>query len=127
MIGKILIIVAIGIASQYGNGVSERVIHVRQTKRVHAPLPLELPVTNGYIAVKDCEHIGEVWYLRPIGGNKVESFLVIDCAGSTETIAWMNRNNILVEVDYNTAKRWNTVGRGIKIERIRYLERGVME
>ena len=43
--------------------------------------------------------------------------MVVDCSGSREMISWMIRNNILVELDYETAKRWETVSRGIEIER----------
>ena len=48
--------------------------------------------------------------------RRLELFLVVDCSGHTETSEWMFSNNIVAEVDYNTALRWNTVGRGIKVE-----------
>jgi len=116
---KLILVVAVAIASQYGNGVAERVVNVRQHRNVTYKLPLKLPEVDGYIAVRDCHHIGEVWQLRPKGEDFVENFLVIDCSGSAETTAWMNRNNIIAEVDFQTAQRWDTVGRGIKIERVR--------
>ena len=116
---KIILIIAVAWASQYGNGVAEQVIHVRQHRNVTYKLPLELPEVDGYIAVRDCHHIGEVWQLRPEGEDYIEDFLVLDCSGSAETSAWMDRNNILVEVDFQTARRWLTVNRGIRIERVR--------
>jgi len=123
---NIILVIVIGIASQYAPGVSESVINVRQTRNVTHKLPLDLPDVDGYIAVRDCKHIGDVWWLRPVGG-KVESFLVIDCAGSDETRTWMDRNRIIVEVDHATSKRWGTVGRGIKIERVLPVGRGVLK
>lgn len=113
---ELFMVVAIGIASQYGNGVAESVIRVRQTHNVSRPLPLNLPRVDGYVAVRDCDRIGETWWLRPEGGEW-ELFLVMDCAGSRETRNWMDRNRILVEVDWETAVRWGTVGRGVKVER----------
>jgi len=58
---KVIIIIAVAWASQYGNGVAERVINVRQHRNVTYSLPLKLPEVDGYIAVRDCHHIGEVW------------------------------------------------------------------
>ena len=116
---KVIIIIAVAWASQYGNGVAERVINVRQHRNVTYSLPLKLPEVDGYIAVRDCHHIGEVWQLRPKGEEYIEDFLVIDCSGSAETSAWMDRGNIICEIDHETAKRWDTLYRGIVIERVR--------
>ena len=121
---QLILVIAIGIASQYSLGVSESVIRVRQTSNVHRSLPLEIPNVDGYLAVRDCHHIGEIWWLRPVGGE-VESFWVIDCAGSQETRDWMN-TTIIGEVDHQTAVRWETVGRGIKVERVLPIERGIV-
>ena len=77
-----------------------------------------------FVAVRDCDHIGEVLWLAPIG-DPWEMFIVADCAmppGTDGAYEWMTRNNILVEVDYKTADRWGSVGRGIYIER---MHRGV--
>lgn len=103
-----------GIASQYAEGRMAEVIRVRQTRPTAYPLPTELPSVDGYIAVLDCAEIGKVWYIQHNG--IVESFLVVDCAGDTATRQWMTRNNILVEVDAATARRWDIVGRGAQIE-----------
>jgi hypothetical protein len=105
-----------GIASQYGPGVAQRTIHVRQSQPTAYPLPARLPSVDGYIAMRDPELIGQIVYI--FQGETRESFLVIDCAkedNSDGTIYWMDSNNIIVEVDYETAVRWNTVGRGIRI------------
>lgn len=121
--GVLIILVTVtGFASQYAPGKMESVIWVRQNRPVSKPLTPDLPPVDGYIAVLDCDEIGEVWWLRPdLPGwawDDWESFLVVDCAGSIQTRDWMLRNNILIEVDYNTAARWNTVGRGIRIEKL---------
>jgi hypothetical protein len=115
---KIVIIITLmtGYASQYAPGVMDRVIRVRQSGRTSMDLPQKLPNVDGYVAVEACDRIGDIIYLRPEGYDEWEKFLIVDCSGHQETTAWMLRNNILVEVDAKTAQRWNTVGRGIKIE-----------
>jgi hypothetical protein len=40
---------------------------------------------------------------------------VADCAGP-DAVDWMAANGILLEVGYETAVRWGTVGRGIEVE-----------
>ena len=128
---NLIIVLAIGIASQYSMGMSESVIRVRQTRNVSRRLPLETPQVDGYIAVQDCHHIGEIWYLRPLGGD-IETFWVIDCGGPHLRLdgqtgyQWMMRNNVIAEVDHQTAVRWRTVGRGIKVERVLPIERGIV-
>ena len=116
----IVIVLASGTASQYGGGVAERTIAVRQAvpPRVSMPLPQELPETDGYLAVLECEHIGEVWWLRNVKTGDVRSFLVIDCSGHAATRNWMLRGNIIGEIDWQSALAWDTVGYGIEVERV---------
>ena len=115
----IVMVVASGAASQYANGVAERTIAVRQTPgRVSMPLPQELPATDGYLASLECEHIGEVWWLRNVKTGDVRSFLVIDCSGHAATRNWMLRGNIIGEIDWQSALAWDTVGHGIEVERV---------
>jgi hypothetical protein len=99
-----------GIASQYAPGVMERTVAIRQSGRTAHHLPQQLPPHDGYIAVLDCQRIGEVWTVHYRG--IVERLLVADCSGHAETSAWMSRNRIVGEVDYETARRWGVVGRG---------------
>ena len=101
-----------GTASQYAPNVMERVVANRQS---WGQLPTDLSGVDGCIAVLSCDDVGQVWLVKPDGG-KWEQFLVADCAGDTETIEWMQVNNILVEVDHDTAIRWDTVGKGIKVQ-----------
>lgn len=103
------------IASQYDPEIMSRVIAVRQSGVTAMDLPETLPPTDGFIAVEDCSRIGEIVWMRHEGGGW-ESFLVTDCSGHVETTAWMRRNNICAEVDYETAVRWNTVGYGAEVD-----------
>lgn len=111
-------VVEAGIASQYSPGVMERVIENRQTGQAWASLPAELPPVDGFIAVLDCADFGEVWFVRPDGGEW-GVYLVVDCSGHAETTEWMTENNILLEFDYPTVARLGTVGRGIEVQVIR--------
>lgn len=112
----VLVLLMIGIASQYAPGVMERTIAVRQQGHTAYTVPSDLSRYDGFIAMESCSQLGNEYYLRPVGTEKWELFLVVDCSGHNSTSNWMKRNNIIVEVDYNTAKRWGTVGRGIEIE-----------
>lgn len=105
----------IGVASFYARGKMEATVRARQ--RLH-DLPRLLPAVHGYVAVLDCTQIGQVVYLRPIGTQQWERFLVADCAGISDGGAvWMRRGArigrvhypILVETDWRTAQEW---GRG---------------
>jgi hypothetical protein len=109
-------IVTTGIASQYDAGVMSNVIHTRQTARVSQALPTNLPDVDGYIAVEECDRVGDIVDLRPSHQEEWESFLIADCSGHQSTSNWMQRNNIIAEVDHQTAVRWETVGYGIEIE-----------
>jgi len=107
-----------GGASQYDPGVMARVIANRQG---YGQLPADLPPVEGFIAVVDCARLGEVWLVRPEGGQW-EAMLVADCAGPDLRSdgmtggEWMTANNVLVEVDHLTAAHWGTVGAGIKVD-----------
>jgi len=101
-----------------------RVIATRQAGLTARDLPLDLPPVDGYVAARYPDDIGRVVLLRPIGRREWERFLVVDCAGRNDRresdglsgLAWMERYNVLVEVDYETAVRWDTVGRGIMVQ-----------
>lgn len=79
-------------------------------------LELPMPIVDGYIATPHCRDIGKVWHLRPALQSKWESFLVVDCAGP-DALDWMLEHGILVEVDYKTAERWDTINQWQSIER----------
>ena len=121
----ILSIVMTGIGSQYAPRVMNAVIENRQSGRTRVGLPQKLPDVHGYIAVRSCDDIGKIYYLRPAGCEDCmwERFLATDCAGRADGgYAWMVRNGIPCEFDYDTIIRWserygkNYVGRGIMVD-----------
>ena len=119
----VIIVIMSGYASQYDPGVMERVIAVQQR---WGHLPQNVEGYDGYVAVADCRRIGQTLWARPEGDEKWERFLVTDCAGSPETILWMQRG-VPIEVDHLTARRWKTVGRGIRVEIGRRIRQRWME
>lgn len=116
-----LVMLMQGTLSQYAPGVMQRVIHTRQAGLTAHKLPADLSAYDGFVAVEDCSQVGKEVYLRPKGGEW-ELFLIADCSGHTATSQWMQRNNIIGEVDYETAVRWGTLHRGIKAEMAVMLE-----
>jgi hypothetical protein len=105
----------VGVASQYDPGIMSRVV-ARQQRL--GRLPDDLSIFDGFIAVQRCTDVGKFYLLRPLGTERWELFAAADCSGSVETTAWMRRGGILAEVDFATASRWQTIGRGIEIEMV---------
>lgn len=125
MIKSIIAIFLIGIASQYAPHKMESVIAIRQIPgRTTYTITRDLSKYDGFVAMESCAELGNEYYIRPQGYTDWELFLVVDCSGHVETTEWMLRNNIVIEVDYNTAVRWDTVGNGIKVEvgRLEYVK-----
>jgi hypothetical protein len=102
-----------GIASQYAPGVMERVVLTRQAGITSHDLPPVIVGVSGFIAVEDCNSIGEIWNVR--GPKGVERLMVADCSGNETTTDWMSRNNIVMEVDHLTARRWGSIGKGVGV------------
>ena len=100
------------IASHYSQGIMQEVVVNRHNMG-------QLSTTHDkFVAVRDCDLIGDVLWLAPIG-DPWEMFVVADCAmppGTDGAYEWMTRNNIQVEVDYQTALRWGSVGGGMLVE-----------
>ena len=98
------------VLSQYSPGVMDQVI----ANRVRwGQLPASHPVTS-YVAVEDCEWLGQVVWLRPLWEAEAEPFLVTDCArqdGMDGTLSWMARKRIFAELDAVSATRWGTTGK----------------
>lgn len=101
-----------GWASQYGLGVMPRVVVARQG---WGQLPANLGSYDGFVARPYCDELGDTVYLRREGRLGWERFLVADC-GCPQGRAWMLERGILVEVDFETAARWGTAGRGVRVE-----------
>lgn len=137
MAGVLFLVILAGVGSQYSPGVMEQVVANRQAGDAWVSLPAELPDVDGYIAVADCAELGQVWWIRPrdsacvgqpgceLGGGcevgprpgQWERHLVVDCAAPDDgTLEWMAANNVVLEVSYETAERWQVVGRGVGID-----------
>jgi len=116
LIAKAVIIATLlsGWASQYAPNVMDRVVRVRQSGRTAMDLPTSLPAVDGFVAMEDCAMVGEIVFIRPKGESHWDSFLVADCSGHAKTSAWMERNNILVEL--GDPEMYDTVGKGLEIE-----------
>ncbi len=113
----LFLILLSGIASQYGHGRMNSVIAVRQIPgRTAYTITQPLTRFDGFMAMADCAQLGREYYVRPVTAETWELFLVVDCSGDIATTDWMRRNNIIVEVDHDTAVRWETVGRGIAVQ-----------
>jgi hypothetical protein len=107
------LLVVTGIASQYAPGVMQEVIGVRQRM---GDLPQDLPEADCYVA-RPYDEVGQVVYIRPVGQSEWKKCLVVDCGGVADGgRQWMLSGNVLVEVDYQLAQKWDTVGRAIDIE-----------
>jgi len=99
-----------GHAAYYADGVMEGVVYVRQHSDTWATLPVGIPPVIGFVAVDDCTEIGTLvwlWHEEELAGP----YWVADCRAASD-IALAGRKGIIVEVDYNTAKRWGTIGYG---------------
>jgi len=110
-----LIVFASGIASQYDPGIMDMVLNTHYAGLTSYMPPQDLLQYDGFVAMESCDELGNEYWIRPENGQW-ELFLVVDCSGHAETSHWMKSNNILAEVDYKTAVRWDTVGYGIEIE-----------
>ena len=114
---SLFILLFYGIASQYGPHRMESVITLRQIPgRTGYTITHDLAQFDGFMAMESCGELGNEYYVKPLNYPTWELFLVTDCSGDVETSEWMARNNIVVEVDHETAVRWGTVGRGIAVQ-----------
>ena len=103
--------VPIFLASQYSPDVMHGVASYREANG------LELKHTDGYVAVVDHQFLGDILWLKQLGGDRCESFQVVDWSspymkrpdGMTGG-EWMMAWDIGIEVDHDTAVRWGTVG-----------------
>jgi hypothetical protein len=103
---------SMGTLSQYDQPSTDEVLHNRSVSgRTAYLLPDKHEDVTGYIAVYECERIGEV--VTVSWSDRVETLMVFDCAGDDETRQWMKRWNVIGEVDYYTARRWGMLGQAI--------------
>jgi|GEM_PF-1858872 hypothetical protein len=100
---------SMGTLSQYDQVSTDMVLHNRSVSGVTAyALPESREGVTGYIAVYECERIGQI--VTVSWSNHVERLMVFDCAGDDETRQWMKRWNVIGEVDFYTTQRWGMLG-----------------
>lgn len=97
-----------GYFSQYGELPSKATIAVRQD---WGHIPEDISNYPVRLAVSDCGLIGATGWAKMDDGQ-LERMIVFDCSGHPHTSKWMKDNNIIGEVDYDTAVRWGIEGRG---------------
>lgn len=98
-----------GYASRYDPGVMEYVAEYHGH---------DLSLYDGALAALSCDDIGEVWYIRPPGGDWLR-VIVSDCAGDGATFEWMRDNGIIVELSYPLAVSFDAVDGGVEVEVLR--------
>jgi hypothetical protein len=101
-----------GTLSQYDQASTDMVLYNRSVfGQTSYTLPDNREGVTGYIAVYDCERIGQV--VTVSWANHAERLMVFDCAGDDITRLWMKQGNIIGEVDFYTAQRWGMLGLGM--------------
>ena len=94
-----------GWASRYDEGVMAATVAARQE---WGQLPQDLTGWDAFIAVADCDHIGDTVWIWFDGLDDWQRALVTDCArrdGTDGALQWMRENSILYEVGWATAER----------------------
>lgn len=107
-----------GYASRYDPGVFENVVAHRfaQGWWRNEP-PRDWHTVSGYAATTDCDQVGTIVLMRPVGAIEWERVLIADCAGDGATLSWMTDNSIIAELDYPLFTRWSeTHGLPLEIE-----------
>mgnify|MGYP000353056842 CR=1 FL=1 len=115
----------IGWASYYATGVFQQTMDAH---REWAQYPPDLPPGEA-VAVADCrwKRDGRQIYLRALDATtrlpmtEWLELYVVDCAGDQETADWMERNNIIVEVDESLWDEWRVYRnkeRGLLVEMV---------
>lgn len=106
-----------GWLSQYAEQPTSEVLANRQVQgRTAYTLPANWQSFDGFIAMRDCGELGNVYRLNVDG--QLMTILVFDCSGHQSTSDWMTRNNILGEIDYWSALKLGRLGRGIPNARL---------
>jgi len=96
-----------GYASRYDPGVFEGVVDLRFRENWwrNQP-PHDWTTVAGYAATTDCDQVGTVILMRPVGARRWERVLIADCSGPDGTMDWMLSNRIVAELDYSLFTRW---------------------
>jgi hypothetical protein len=104
-----------GWASHYDDGVMDATIRVRQG---YNQLPQNVSSWSGYVARPRCTEVGNTVWLWMPDTNQWEAFLVTDCArrdNGDGALSWMEDNNILVELDWQSRLRFGKPIGGVQI------------
>lgn len=99
------------LCSQYSPDAMREVVSYREMNGLH------IAKVDGFVAVPDHQFLGDIIWIRQLGADRCESFQVVDWSspymkrpdGLTGG-EWMRLWNVGVELDYETAVRWGTVG-----------------
>lgn len=114
---SVIMVVSVGLASHYREGLMELVVTNRQTGNAWVSLPAELPMVDGFAAVADCNRLGDTILVRPMGSQGWHEFLIVDCADPRDgTEEWMEINDVELEVGYPVALQWGSVGKLVEVE-----------
>jgi len=108
-----LLLISYGWTSHYAPNVMDMVIENRVEWGHIEP---DISRFDGFVAVPSCDRIGDELLVRVY---EWELMLVTDCAKEDDSdgaYSWMTENDILIEVDWETAMRWGAVGGGTRVE-----------
>jgi len=113
-----ILLLVTGLTSRYSPGVMQATINARiEMGQLSAH---SVAAHDGYVAVLDCGRIGDTLWIMVndgrnwqtgelVDGGRWQRVLVTDCAARQNwdgTQEWMRANNILTELDYQTAARY---------------------
>lgn len=102
-----------GHAAYYAPDVMERVIAVRQAGWTASSLPVEAPQgVECFVAVRSCDDVGDVVLVWHQNGGWERCWITDCCCRLSGDCDRMKRRNILVEWDFQTAKRRGVIGQG---------------
>lgn len=115
-----MILIAKGKATHYNPGLMDLVLANRIRWGHLTPQHLAQPHI-GYVALRDACHIGSLVWMRFLGTVKPDDveqdwagpFLVIDC-GAVKDYEYLDRIGFAIDLSYELAVRYNTVGRPIQ-------------
>lgn len=96
-----------GYSSQYAAGVMPPTIAAHQS---WGHLPLDLSQYQVFGATINCDDMGREFLVNYTG--QWERGIVSDCSNDPATHDFFNNGGILLEVDGDTAARWDIVGQG---------------
>lgn len=83
-------------------------------------LPQDLTRYEGFIATPECDIGREGWL--SVEDNDWIFVVAADCSGHASTTEWMERSNIIAELSFSLAARYDVVGKGDIEGRIAWLD-----